>query len=103
MPERDHDEIMRNVPPLKLPAQRTSVAPTATPTCERDCSGRHETDGVIVCVRCGRAKYQVVLHEWRHQNGHYFTSMEPMNGAPPKRGPEDLRCCGQHMTRAWKA
>lgn len=98
-----HAEIMRTAPPLNPPGGRLDVPAVPTPTCPEHCSGRHQHDGWVVCRVCGGVKYAVVLHEWRHQAGHSFVGLAPMNGAPPHRGPADLVCCGRPMARRWKA
>lgn len=101
MPDESHADILANPPPLRLPPARTTVPLVVAPTCGRDCSGRHETDGVLRCGTCGGTKYRVVLHEWRHAEGHYFNGLEPMNGAPPYDG-RDPVCCGTPMQRVFK-
>ena len=104
MPDETHAEIMDKVGTAPvLPAQRTSVPTVTTPTCPANCSGRHTVDGFVVCVQCGGTKYKVVLHEWPHSAGHYWTGLEPMHGAPPKRSNEDLVCCNQPMRRVWRS
>lgn len=97
-----HAEIMQTAPPLNPTGGRLDVPLVVTPACPRDCSGRHEDDGWIVCGVCKTAKYRVTLHEYRHQNGHFFPLLEPMNGAPAYTGKAALVCCGASMSRRFK-
>lgn len=83
---------------------RPAVAPLAVPRvrapkCEEHCSGRHEHDGIMQCPNCRVPAYRIIAHEWAHQDGHYFHSLEPMNGfAIQEKSP---KCnCGREMVRA---
>lgn len=71
---------------------------TRNPTCPEHCSGKHGTDGVLTCPKCRRAKYRIVTHEWSHQEGHYWNTVEPLNGAAPYHHRE-TRCCGVSLVR----
>lgn len=102
MADETHAEIMAARPTLTLPEQRTSVPRVTAPTCPQHCSGRHTVDGVIACAVCGAEKYTVVLHEWPHAEGHYWTGLEPMQGAPPHHGAKDLVCHNGKMVRRWR-
>lgn len=75
---REHGAIA--VDPATPPP--TSIPRAITPTHERDCSGRHEIDGVLRCPSCRAAGYFVVLHEYKHQDAHFFTTVDPANGSP---------------------
>ena len=73
------------------------------PACPEHCSGRHTTDGVLVCPSCQVPAYRVVGHEWLYTEGHYWWSLEPMNGSPPLMAPERVhppcRDCGLTLER----
>lgn len=89
--------------PAKLPAVTKLVTPRVhNPVCPDHCGPRHEVDGLVVCTHCQVPKYRVVLHEWFHTEGHYWNSLEPMNGAPPHVGSDTPVCtCGREMERRW--
>lgn len=87
----------------RMPFQPRLEIPRVTkPQCPEHCSGRHQTDGVMQCPHCKVPAYRVVLHEWFHMEGHYFNSMEPMNGAAAVARSETPVCnCGRKMTRVF--
>lgn len=102
MADESHANIMANPPVLKLPTERTIVPVVPAPACPTHCTGRHTVDGVIACKVCGGEKYKVVLHEWSHSPGHYFTLLESMNGASMIFDEQSLWCCKQPMVRRWR-
>ena len=57
------------------------------PSCPKDCSGRHETDSLLACRTCGGALFRVVLHFWRHQEGHAWSEVVPLDGVTAQPGP----------------
>lgn len=81
------------------PVARLDVPRILKPVCPDHCSGRHETDSIVVCDRCGGQMYQVILHEYAHQEGHHFQSLKPLNGAPEHDKDQPPVCCGQTMNR----
>lgn len=91
----------KGAPPLRMPAAPRRDNPfQGAPKCETHCSGRHEIDGVMQCKICGTAMYQILLHEWRDQEAHYWNELIPLNGAPaynPFAPPP--RCCGEPLIR----
>ena len=52
------------------------------PQCDDHCT-RHEVDRPILCGTCGAHAYNVVAHQWPWSDGHYWHSVEPVNGARP--------------------
>ena len=94
-------EIFAKKQVLSLPgrAPRTLPLPPEGPTCPEHCSGRHEHDGWLTCRKCGAKSYRIVLHEFAHQPGHYFTSLEPVEPGIVNPLSLSLRCCGESMIR----
>ena len=72
-----------------------------TPTCPEQCSGGHSVDSHILCPRCGGVGYRVINHEWPGQVGHYWVTLEPVNGRPELAPREQPMCrdCGVAMVR----
>ena len=68
------------------------------PSCPDHCSGKHGTDGVLTCPRCGGVKYRIIAHEYAWREGHYFNRVEPMNGADAYDH-RSTRCCGRSLIR----
>ena len=88
-------------PPLRMPVPPPPDVPSVLrgqPTCETHCSGRHELDAILTCDHCRGEKYAVILHEYRHQSGHFFNEMRPLNGAPPYSKATGT-CCGCDLRR----
>lgn len=76
------------------------VAPTVTPrvnkpNCLQHCTGNHHPEGVLRCMKCQTIAYKVIAHEWLYQEGHYFYSIESMNGAPVDKLLEVCTCGGR--------
>jgi hypothetical protein len=48
--------------------------------------------------------YRVVLHEYPWQDGHYWTSLAPMNGSPTVKAGENETCpdCRKKLVRSWR-
>ena len=80
---------------LVLPgtAPRVLPLPSEGPTCLVHCSGRHEHDSWIACRKCGGKAARVILHEFKHQPGHYFNEVD---GAAPRT------CCNEPMIRVFR-
>jgi len=98
--ERWHDIFGEQLRPLRGYAPGPLAPPVSVPhpTCPEHCSGKHAPDGVMVCRSCGGEKYRVIAHEYAWREGHYFNSVEPLNGA----GPYDVRettCCRATLVR----
>src|SRR2546428_818731 len=79
---REFQAIQHPVDSYAEPQRTSGIARIATPTCDQHCSGRHEIDGKMVCPKCKGVGYLVTLHEYPHMEGHYFTTLEPINGSP---------------------
>ena len=87
------------------PVERRPAAPTLTiprvlgsPTCEQHCGGRHRVDAIVKCPRCRGVAARIVAHAWSHDEGHYFSTTEPMNGY--RLGdPNQCRDCGVDFER----
>mgnify|MGYP001592814976 CR=1 FL=1 len=102
------NEIYGPTPPVPLgrfPAvPRISTPRIINPTCPEHCTGKHSVDGQIMCRHCRVPAYNVVAHEWFHQEGHNWNALEPMNGSrqlnPGERIP--LCQCGREMQRLWQ-
>ena len=62
------------VPSLAIPRVLGS------PTCDRHCGGNHGVDALLRCPRCRAVAAKLIRHAWAHDEGHYFTTTEPMNG-----------------------
>lgn len=77
------------------PSRRREIPPEG-PTCATHCSGRHDHDGWLCCRRCGGRAARVVMHEFAHQPGHYFTAVEPLDGAAV------TACCGEPLRRMFR-
>ena len=90
--------------PLVLPdvPRRHRELPAEGPSCPAHCSGRHEHDAWLTCRKCGGRAYRVILHEFSHEPGHYFTGLEPVNGAPPFIPARTPVCCGEMMARTFR-
>jgi hypothetical protein len=91
-------EIYGERPPSTWPAtSRLSVPVVRHPVCAEHCSGRHEVEAVLACPACKAPAFRLVAHEWAHQEGHYFYTREPINGAPA----EATTCpgCGRPLAR----
>ena len=76
--------------------------PPGTPVCATHCAGAHHYDGEVTCVSCGGVAYRLKAHQWIHMEGHYFYSLEAVNGAPAEmpKHPTCTRCGGTKlMTR----
>jgi len=103
MSDERWDQIFAQKQRLVLPgtAPRTLPLPPEGPTCAQHCSGRHEHDAWLTCRKCGGRAYRVILHEFRHQPGHYFNGFEPCDGSPPFTG-HTPSCCGEAMTRVFR-
>ena len=84
-------------------ASRHETPTVRRPTCPTHCSGRHMTDGVLVCPDCRVPAYNVVGHEWLYTEGHYWWSLEARNGSPPvpqgTYGTPKCADCGQSLRR----
>ena len=93
---KPHALVLPGAPPRVLPI------PPEGPTCEQHCSGRHEHDAWLTCRRCGGRAYRVILHEYKHQPGHYFNGLEPCDGAPPFVPERTPRCCGEPLIRVFR-
>jgi hypothetical protein len=101
--DETHAQILANPPALRLPPEPPRDIPfVGMPSCPTNCSGKHQTDGVIVCRVCHGEQYRVVLHEWPHNPGHSWIGLEPMNGASPKMPGQALQCCGTAMRRVFR-
>ncbi len=73
--------------------QRTSTAHRiVAPECEKHCSGIHRIDGVMRCPQCHTIGYEVTLHEYNHMDGHYFTTLEGVNGLLEYKGLGTPKC-----------
>ena len=81
------------------PTPRLSVPVVSRPTCENSCSGRHETEGIVQCPNCKVPAYRIVTHEWSHQEGHWFYTLDPLNGMKPSDGMTPICDCGRRMVR----
>lgn len=107
MSDERWDQIHGPAPPTPLgrfPAvPKLSVPRVLNPQCPEHCSGKHTVDGFLMCPHCLVPAYQVIAHEWFHQEGHNWFKLEPMNGSRPLTSPETPLCnCGRRMQRRWR-
>ena len=104
MPDETWHDIYsgRGESPRVPVAPRLVIPRVARPEHPKHCGDRHGTDGWVACPHCQVPAYQVVTHEWFHMSGHYWHSLEPMNGSPPKTDSTTPVCnCGRTMVRKW--
>ena len=97
---QEYQAIVRPSDPY-ADAPRSSVPRVIAPKCEDHCSGRHEIDSVLSCPKCRVAGYKVILHEYKHSDGHYFVTLAPINGSPEwtQKGTPICRDCQVEFSR----
>jgi hypothetical protein len=98
--DEDWTRIWSHPPQEQRPAAPTLVLPRVlgAPTCEKHCGGRHGVDARIRCPRCRGVAAQIIRHGWLHDDSHYFSTTEPMNGY--RLGdPNQCRDCGVDFER----
>lgn len=77
---------------MQWASPRLEVPRVPNPKCPDHCSGRHEVDRMLVCPKCKAQCYRVINHEWFHQDGHWFHSVEPTGSGVDLKGRQPF--CG---------
>jgi len=93
MAEKWNDIFAAGSPPGVMPAAPKLITPRVyKPTHPEHCGKRHEVEAVLWCPQHKIPAYQVVAHAWFHTDGHFFYTLEPMNGSPPVTDTKTPKC-----------
>lgn len=68
------------------------------PECPKDCA-RHDTEAYLLCPRCQTRAYAVVAHLYPWESGHFWYTVEPVNGSPTDPRATHCRDCGTEFVR----
>ena len=96
MMDESWDRIHRERRSVPSGSDRHETPTVPHPECPTHCR-RHEPEATLRCPKGHGAPYVLVAHEWLWTEGHYFYTIEPLEGAPAKANGCPL--CGDHLRR----
>jgi hypothetical protein len=79
-----YHQLASNAPSMQrdFPSVPPKITPLITnPACPEHCT-RHFVDRILTCPACGAAPYHIMSHQWPWSEGHYWHTVEPIDGAP---------------------